>query len=72
MKPYVGTVKFFNVDRGFGFIVNDTPGIADTFCHVSAVGRAGLREIKEGDRVSFTIDSDERTGRPCAGNLQLV
>jgi cold shock protein len=67
-----GTVKFLNVDRGFGFLVNDEAGMPDTFVHISAVGRAGLREIKERDRLSFTVEPDERTGRPCAANLKIV
>jgi CspA family cold shock protein len=56
-----GTVKFFNSAKGFGFITPDD-GSKDVFVHVTAVERAGLRALNEGDKVSFTLE-DDRKGR---------
>lgn len=63
-----GTVKFFNADKGYGFIAPETGG-ADAFVHISAVERAGLRTLKEGQKVSYEVVTDKRTGRASAGNL---
>ena len=63
-----GTVKFFNTDKGYGFIQPDN-GQNDIFVHISAVERAGLRTLKEGQKVSFEVVTDKRTGRASAGNL---
>lgn len=64
-----GTVKFFNSAKGFGFIeVGD--GQPDVFVHVSAVERAGLRGLVEGQKISFDIVKDERKGKSSAENLQ--
>jgi CspA family cold shock protein len=60
-----GTVKFFNVQKGYGFIKPDDGGI-DVFVHISAVERAGLRSLVEGQRVSFDIEADRRTGKHSA------
>ena len=66
-----GTVKWFNATKGFGFIQPDDGG-KDVFVHISAVERAGLRELNEGQKVNFEIVADKRTGRSSAGNLQVA
>ncbi len=66
-----GTVKFFNAQKGFGFIVQDAGG-PDVFVHVSAVERAGMTGLVEGQKLSFDIQSDQRTGKSAAANLQAV
>ena len=63
-----GTVKWFNSDKGFGFI-QPIDGGADVFVHISAVERAGMRSLKEGQKVSFEVVADKRTGKSSAGNL---
>lgn len=63
-----GTVKFFNSQKGFGFIQPDN-GEKDVFVHISAVERAGLSGLAEGQKVSFDTESD-RQGRSSATNLQ--
>ena len=65
----IGTVKFFNTDRGYGFISNEDGG-PDAFVHISAVERAGMKTLKEGQRVHFEITRDE-SGRVAADNLEL-
>ena len=64
-----GTEKFFNSQKGFGFIVQDNGG-PDVFVHVSAVERAGMRGLAEGQKLTFDIESDRRTGKSAASNLQ--
>jgi cold shock protein len=64
-----GTVKWFNEQKGFGFIQPDG-GSKDVFVHISAVEGAGLRTLKEGQKVSFEIVTDQRTGKSSAGNLK--
>ena len=66
-----GTVKFFNAQKGFGFIVQDNGG-PDVFVHISAVERSGLRGLAEGQKVSFDIEADRRSGKSAATNLQAV
>ena len=66
-----GTVKFYNSQKGFGFIQPDDGG-KDVFVHISAVERAGLRELNEGQKVAFEIVADKRTGRSSAGNLKVA
>lgn len=66
-----GTVKFFNTTKGFGFIAPDTGG-ADVFVHISAVERAGLRTLVEGQKVSFEVVQDRRSGKSAADNLQAA
>ena len=63
-----GTVKWFNEQKGYGFIQPDN-GSKDIFVHISAVERAGLRTLTEGQKVSFEVVTDKRTGRASAGNL---
>jgi CspA family cold shock protein len=64
-----GTVKFFNAQKGYGFIVQDGGG-PDVFVHISAVERAGMRTLVEGQKVSFDIEADRRSGKQAAANLQ--
>ena len=63
----IGTVKFFNSAKGFGFIAPDGGG-KDVFVHVSAVEQAGLRTLNEGQKVSYEIVTER--GKQAAGNLQ--
>lgn len=66
-----GTVKFFNATKGFGFIQPDTGG-ADVFVHISAVERAGMRTIVEGQKLAFEVVKDNRSGKNAAENLQAA
>jgi cold shock protein len=66
-----GTVKFFNSTKGFGFIQPDNGG-ADVFVHISAVERAGMRTIVEGQKLSFDIVKDNRNGKSAAENLKAA
>ncbi|KAB2756837.1 cold-shock protein [Brucella anthropi] len=66
-----GTVKFFNSTKGFGFIQPDD-GSPDVFVHVSAVERAGLHSLNEGQKVSFELVADRRSGKKAADNLQAL
>ena len=63
-----GTVKFFNSTKGFGFIAPDD-GSNDVFVHVSAVERAGMRGLAEGQKLNFDVVADRKTGKSSAGNL---
>ncbi|MBV8684974.1 MAG: cold-shock protein [Caulobacteraceae bacterium] len=65
----IGTVKWFNAQKGFGFIQPDNGG-GDVFVHVSAVERAGMSSLQEGQKVSFELERDKRTGKTSAGQLQ--
>ncbi len=67
--PITGTVKFFNTDKGYGFIRPDD-GTRDVFVHVSAVTSSGLGTLNEGQRVSFEIEDDKRGKGPKAVNLR--
>lgn len=67
----IGTVKFFNSTKGFGFISPDAGG-DDVFVHISAVERAGMRTLVEGQKVSFDAVMDNRKGKTAADNLQAV
>ena len=66
-----GTVKFFNDQKGFGFIQPDDGG-KDVFVHISAVERAGMHGLNEGQKVSFDVVADRRTGKSSAENLRAV
>lgn len=66
-----GTVKFFNTTKGFGFIQPDNGG-ADVFVHISAVERAGMRTIVEGQKLSFEVVKDNRSGKSAAENLKAA
>jgi CspA family cold shock protein len=65
-----GTVKWFNATKGFGFI-EPAEGGKDVFVHISAVERAGLRSLNDGQKVSYDLERG-RDGRESAGNLQLA
>ena len=66
-----GTVKWFNAAKGFGFIQPDNGG-SDIFVHISAVERAGLGSINEGQKRSYEPEVDRRSGKTSAGQLQAV
>jgi cold shock protein len=66
-----GTVKWFNSQKGFGFIQPDNGG-NDVFVHISAVERAGMSGLNEGQKVSFDIVADRRTGKSAAENLRAA
>ena len=66
-----GTVKWFNAQKGYGFIQPEGGG-KDVFVHISAVERAGLRELREGQRVSFEVVGDRKTGKSAAENLKTM
>ena len=66
-----GTVKFFNSQKGYGFIAQDRGG-PDVFVHISAVERAGMRGLVEGQKVTFDIETDRRSGKAAAANLQAA
>ena len=63
-----GTVKWFNATKGYGFIQPDNGG-ADVFVHISAVERAGMTTLNDGQKVNFEIEQDRRTGKSSAGAL---
>ena len=64
-----GTVKWFNSQKGFGFI-EPSDGGKDVFVHVSAVEQAGMRDLAEGQKISYDIVEDKRSGKSSAGNLR--
>lgn len=64
-----GTVKWFNSTKGFGFIQPDDGG-QDVFVHISAVERAGLRDLRDGQKISYELVQDKRSGKASADNLR--
>ena len=64
-----GTVKWFNSTKGFSFIQPNDGG-ADVFVHISAVERAGMGSLNEGDKVSYELEKDRKSGKMSAGQLQ--
>src|ERR1700761_8677410 len=66
-----GTVKFFNPAKGFGFISPEDGG-SDVFVHISAVERSGLSSLEDGDQVSYELESDRRSGKLAAVDLQVT
>ncbi len=66
-----GTVKWFNGQKGFGFIQPDDGG-KDVFVHISAVERAGMHSLNEGQKVSYDIATDRRNGKSSADNLRAA
>ena len=66
-----GTVKFFNTTKGFGFIEPEDGG-PDVFVHVSELERSGVRELREGQKVSFESKIDPRKGKPNAVNVKAL
>ncbi len=67
----IGTVKWYNAQKGFGFIQPDD-GTKDAFVHVSAIERAGMNDLREGQKISFELVKDSRTGKVSADKLQAV
>jgi CspA family cold shock protein len=63
-----GTVKWFNEQKGFGFIQPDAGG-ADVFVHISAVERSSLGSLREGQKVGYELERDNRSGKMSAGSL---
>jgi cold shock protein len=66
-----GTVKFYNDQKGFGFIAPDNGG-KDVFVHATALERAGMRSLVEGQKVQFDTQEDRRTGKIAVGNIQAA
>ena len=66
-----GTVKWFNATKGFGFIQPDRRR-PDVFVHISAVERAGMRDLNEGQKIAYEVVADRRTGKSSADNLKPV
>jgi CspA family cold shock protein len=66
-----GTVKWFNGQKGFGFIQPDDGG-KDVFVHISAVERAGMHSLNEGQKITYEVVADRRTGKSSADNLRAV
>jgi CspA family cold shock protein len=66
-----GTVKFYNSQKGYGFIQPDDGG-KDVFVHATALERAGLRGLVEGQKIGFDVETDRRSGKDAAANLQQV
>ena len=66
-----GTVKFFNAQKGFGFI-QPADGSKDVFVHISAVERAGMYALNEGQKLSYEVVADQKTGKSAAQNLQAA
>ncbi len=66
-----GVVKWFNTQKGFGFIQPDDGG-KDVFVHISAVERAGLSDLRDGQKVSFELTQDKRSGRTSADQLKAL
>ena len=66
-----GTVKWFNSQKGYGFI-QPTDGGKDVFVHISAVERSGMNSLNEGQSVSFDLVTDRKSGKASAGNLRTI
>jgi len=66
-----GTVKFYNDQKGFGFITPDNGG-KDVFVHATALERAGMRGLSEGQKVSFDTEEDRRSGKTAVANIQAL
>jgi CspA family cold shock protein len=67
----VGTVKWFNPQKGFGFIQPEAGG-PDVFVHISAVERSGMATLNDGQKISYELTTDRRTGKTSAANLKAA
>ena len=67
----IGTVKWFNTAKGFGFIQPENGG-PDVFVHISAVERSSLGSIQEGQKLGYELEHDQRSGKTAAGQLQAA
>ncbi|WP_407519066.1 cold-shock protein [Methylobacterium oryzisoli] len=67
----IGTVKWFNGQKGFGFIQPDDGG-SDVFVHISAVERSGMHSLSEGQKISYEMETDRRSGKQSAGSLKAA
>ncbi|WP_460451584.1 cold-shock protein [Alsobacter sp. SYSU BS001988] len=67
----IGTVKFYNDQKGFGFIAPDDGG-KDVFVHATALERAGMRGLVEGQKVAFDTEADRRSGKMAVGNIEAA
>ena len=67
----IGTVKFYNEQRGYGFIAPES-GEKDVFVHATALERAGIRSLAEGQKVSFDTEKDRRSGKTAVANIEIV
>lgn len=65
-----GTVKWYNETKGYGFIAPDTGG-KDVFVHATALERAGLRGLAEGQKIAYELEADRRSGKESAANLKV-
>ncbi|MCP8938024.1 cold-shock protein [Alsobacter sp. SYSU M60028] len=65
-----GTVKWFNATKGYGFIQPDSGG-KDVFVHISAVERSGLSNLNDGQKISYDVEPDRKTGKEAAVNLRM-
>lgn len=66
-----GTVKWFNTEKGYGFVEPDEGG-KDVFIHISAVQRSGMDSLAEGQKISYELATDRRTGKQAADNIQSM
>jgi CspA family cold shock protein len=66
-----GTVKWFDSQKGYGFIAPNGGG-RDSFVHISAMERSGLKTLNKGDRVTYSVDVDQKSGKHCAVDIRLV
>ena len=66
-----GTVKFYNDQKGFGFIQPDN-GEKDVFVHATALERAGISALREGDKVKFNTENDPRSGKTAVGSIEMA
>ena len=67
----IGTVKFYNEQKGFGFIAPDNGG-TDVFVHATALERAGMHSLSEGQKVSYDTEEDRRSGKTAVANIQAA